>query len=164
MTLFDSASTCHSPTFGSACSLDLPASSPRLITELRSDPVAAHSAKFVLEAMRGLPRTMVGRESFSWFNHGFWYQPELPQNLAKCTDFAVTYVKRQSKDDSFWSIISQENKRLLGDLPHNSLSDLISGMQAQIIYMIMFALDHSSMDEIPEIRLNMLMTFEVRLI
>ncbi|KAI0380885.1 hypothetical protein F5Y04DRAFT_93670 [Hypomontagnella monticulosa] len=164
MTLFNSSSESNdscSSLFGSAASLDLPASSPRPIVELRSDPVAAHSAKFVLEAMRGLPRTMVNRESFSWFNHGFWHQPELPQNLAKCTDFAITYVKSQSKDDSFWSIINQENKRLLSDLPHNSLSDLISGMQAQVIYMIMFTLDHSSLEEIPEIRLNMLMTFEL---
>ncbi|KAI1091749.1 hypothetical protein F5B19DRAFT_254000 [Rostrohypoxylon terebratum] len=151
------------PHFGSSTSLpDLPPTSPRSIVALRADPVAQQSAKFILESFRGLPFTMISRETFSWFNHGYWYQPEPPQNLVRCSEVASLYADRKSLGlDSFWSIIDSENKQLLRDLQNLSLKELVSGMQAQIIYMIMFALDDISTDKIPEITLQMLMTFEL---
>ncbi|KAI0110565.1 hypothetical protein F4776DRAFT_657148 [Hypoxylon sp. NC0597] len=157
-------STCNSPltNFGASTSLHLPATSPRSIVALRADPVARHSARFILESLRGLPFTMVSRETFSWFNHGHWYRSELPLNLVKCTELASLYVDRKSSGrHSFWSIINQENKRLLHALPNSSFDDLLSGMQAQIVYMIMLALDSNRMDEIPEVTLSLLMTFDL---
>ncbi|KAI1452389.1 hypothetical protein F4805DRAFT_447583 [Annulohypoxylon moriforme] len=152
------------PNFGSSTILDLPASSPRSIVALRADPVAQQSAKFILESFRGLPLTMISRETFSWFNHGCWFQPEPSQNIVRCSKVANLYANRKSlAPDSFWSVINQENRQLLRELPTCSLKEILSGMQAQIIYMIMFALDNITSNEIPEITLQMLMTFEVSL-
>ncbi|KAI1206845.1 uncharacterized protein F4807DRAFT_437450 [Annulohypoxylon truncatum] len=150
------------PNFGSSTILDLPASSPRSVVALRADPVAQQSAKFILESFRGLPLTMISRETFAWFTHGFWFQPEPPQNIVRCSKVANLYADRKSlAPDSFWSIINQENRQLLRDLPNCSARELVSGMQTQIVYMIMFALDDLSADKIPEITLQMLMTFEL---
>ncbi|KAI0883076.1 uncharacterized protein GGS22DRAFT_167840 [Annulohypoxylon maeteangense] len=150
------------PNFGSSTSLEVPASSPRSIIALRADPVAQQSAKFILESFRGLPFTMISRETFSWFNHGYWFQSGPPQNIMRCSDVANLYADRKSlAPDSFWTVINQENKQLLRDLPNCSMMELQSGMQAQIIYMIMFALDNISSNDIPEITLQMLMTFEL---
>ncbi|KAI1135566.1 hypothetical protein F5Y05DRAFT_165493 [Hypoxylon sp. FL0543] len=157
-------SMCNSPltNFGASTSLHLPTTSPRSIVALRADPVARHSARFVLESMRGLPLTMINRETFSWFCHGHWYQSELPANLARCSEIANLYVDRKSFGEcSFRSIVNQENRRLLRVLPNSSLDDLLYGMQALIAYMIMFAFDNSSMDDIPEVTLSMLMTFDL---
>ncbi|XXH00923.1 hypothetical protein Hte_007274 [Hypoxylon texense] len=146
--------------FGASTTLGLPW--PRSVTDLRTDPVAQHGVKFILESVRGLPLTLTNREAFSWFNHGYWYQPELPRNIARCSELANAYVNRKSSaDDSLWTRIDQENRRLLRDLPTYPQDELVSGMQAQIIYMIMFALDKYSTDGIPEVRLKTLMTFEV---
>ncbi|KAI1414418.1 hypothetical protein F5Y13DRAFT_158512 [Hypoxylon sp. FL1857] len=157
-------SMCSSPltNFGASTSLPLPETSPRSIVALRADPVARHSARFILESMRGLPLTMISRETFSWFNHGHWYQSELPLNLARCIEIANLYIDRKSLgEDSFWSVITQENRRLLRVLPNSSLDELLSGMQVQIAYMIMLALGNTSMDEIPEVTLSLLMTFDL---
>ncbi|KAI2465236.1 hypothetical protein F4781DRAFT_410046 [Annulohypoxylon bovei var. microspora] len=148
--------------FGSSTSLDVPPSSPRSIVALRADPVAQQSAKFILESFRALPLTMVSREAFSWFSHGYWFQPKLLQNIARCSEVANLYVDRKSLPaDSFWTIINQENRRFLRELPSCSLREVLSGMQAQIVYMIMFALDNISSHDTPEITLQMLMTFEL---
>lgn len=146
--------------FGSSTSLSLPASSPRSIADLVADPVAQHSAGVILESVRGLPLMMASRETFSWFSHGFWYQPKLPQSIARCSELANLYTSRASAEDNLWSAVNEENRQLLRDLPGYSLNEMISGMQAQIIYMVMFALDSCS-GGIPEIRLQMLMTFDV---
>ncbi|KAI8963111.1 hypothetical protein F5Y11DRAFT_320380 [Daldinia sp. FL1419] len=148
--------------FGASTSLELPASSPRSLTELRTDPVAWHSAKFILETMRGLPLTMLHRESFSWYSHGYWFQSELPRDIAKCSALVNMYnIQRNSTKESVWAMINEENRELLRILPTCSFNDLISSMHAQIIYMIMFALDGNSTPEVPEIRLQMLMTFDL---
>ncbi|KAI1396244.1 hypothetical protein F4819DRAFT_143841 [Hypoxylon fuscum] len=146
--------------FGSSTSLSLPASSPRSIADLVADPVAQHSAGVILESVRGLPLMMASRETFSWFSHGFWYQPKLPQSIARCSELANLYTSRASAEDNLWSAVNEENRQLLRDLPGYSLNEMISGMQAQIIYMVMFALDSCS-GGIPEIRLQMLMTFDL---
>ncbi|KAI1469905.1 uncharacterized protein F4812DRAFT_469937 [Daldinia caldariorum] len=146
--------------FGSSTSLELPATSPRSLTELRADPIARHSAKFILETMRGLPLTMLDRESFSWYCHGYWFLPELPRDIAKCSAIANLYNKRQgSEKESVWSMIDEENRELLRILPSCPFNDLATSMRAQIIYMLMYALDNNVSSEVPEIRLQMLMTF-----
>ncbi|KAI2778174.1 hypothetical protein F4815DRAFT_478245 [Daldinia loculata] len=148
--------------FGASTSLELPTTSPRSLIELRTDPVAWHSAKFILETMRGLPLTMLSRESFSWYSHGYWFQPELPRDIAKCSALVNLYNRRQDPTkESVWSLINEENRQLLRILPTCSFNDLISSMHAQIIYMIMFALDNNATPEVPEIRLQMLMTFDL---
>lgn len=112
--------------------------------------------------MRGLPLTMLSRESFSWYSHGYWFQPELPRDIAKCSALVNLYNRRQDPTkESVWSLINEENRQLLRILPTCSFNDLISSMHAQIIYMIMFALDNNATPEVPEIRLQMLMTFDV---
>ncbi|KAI1763279.1 hypothetical protein GGR53DRAFT_371436 [Hypoxylon sp. FL1150] len=146
-------------TFGSSGSLGV--SWPRSVADLSADPVAQHSVRFILESVRGLPLTLTKRETFSWFNHGYWFQPKLPGNVARCSEIAALYVNRSSADDTLWPIIDQENRRLLRDLPTYTLNELVSGMQAQIIYMTMFALDRYSTHGIPEVSLKMLMTFEL---
>lgn len=147
-------------TFGASNSLGV--SWPRSVADLSADPVAQHSVRFILEAVRGLPLTLTKREAFSWFNHGYWYQPKLPRNVAKCSELANLYVNRKSSaDESLWLTIDQENRQLLRDLHTYPLNELVSGMQAQIIYMIMFALDKYSIYGIPEVSLKMLMTFEL---
>ncbi|KAL7625849.1 hypothetical protein AAE478_005072 [Parahypoxylon ruwenzoriense] len=160
--VFDSPEDCPlRSSFGASANLDLPVSSPRSILDLRADPAAQHSAIFILEAIRGLPLTMTSRETFSWFSHGYWYQPDLPQNIARCSELAKLYIDRKSPDDdSFWPMVDEENRRLLRDISTYSFDGLISGMQAQIIYMIMFALDSRSTNEVPGVRLQMLMAFE----
>ncbi|KAI0844596.1 hypothetical protein F5Y00DRAFT_255898 [Daldinia vernicosa] len=148
--------------FGASASLELPTTSPRTLIELRTDPVAWHSAKFILETMRGLPLMMLSRESFSWYSHGYWFQSELPRDIAKCSALVNLYNRRQDPmKESVWSMINEENRQLLRILPTCSLNDLISSMHAQIIYMIMFALDNNATPEVPEIRLQMLMTFDL---
>ncbi|KAI1481757.1 hypothetical protein F4774DRAFT_373619 [Daldinia eschscholtzii] len=148
--------------FGASTSLELPASSPRSLIELRADPVAWHSAKFILETMRGLPLTMLDRESFSWYSHGYWFQPDLPRDIAKCSAIVNLYNRRHDPTtESVWSVINEENRELLRILPSCSFNDIVSSMHAQIIYMIMFALDNNVSPEVPEIRLQMLMTFDL---
>ncbi|KAI5857430.1 hypothetical protein GGS23DRAFT_341796 [Durotheca rogersii] len=148
--------------FGASSTLKLPDSSPRSADELRADPIAQHGVRFVLEAVWGLPFMMTNRETFSWFSHGYWYHPELPRTIATCSDLARLYSNRgHVTDDAFWNMVDEENRRLLRDLPGSSVEEVIYGLQAQIIYMIMFALDSRSANEIPRVRLQMLMVFEL---
>ncbi|KAI1391687.1 uncharacterized protein F4822DRAFT_192817 [Hypoxylon trugodes] len=148
--------------FGSPSSLPLPSTSPRSILELRADPVARHGAGFILESIRSLPLMMISRETFSWYTHGHWYQSKLPQTIVRCSELATLYAERRpSPRDPFWTLLEEENRRLLQDLPNCSLRDMVFAMQVQIIYMIMFALGHASLAEIPQVRLQMLMTFDL---
>ncbi|KAI0158043.1 hypothetical protein GGR52DRAFT_577011 [Hypoxylon sp. FL1284] len=159
-TIHSSASTSLPASFGSSYSLGL--SWPRSVADVTADPVAQHSVKLILESVRGLPLSLTSRETFSWFSHGYWYQPELPRNMAKCLELVNLYVDRKpSADDSLWAVVDQETRRLLNEFPPYPSDDLVSGIQAQIIYIIMAALDRYSASGIPEIRLNTLMSLEL---
>ncbi|KAI2602207.1 hypothetical protein GGR54DRAFT_634177 [Hypoxylon sp. NC1633] len=149
-------------TFGASVNLALSASSARPATALLADPVAQHSTRFILEAVRGLPLTMTSRETFSWFIHGYWYEPELPRSLTRCSEIVTLHTTRKPRvEDSFRVAINKENRRLLRDLPDNSLEELYGGMQSMVIFMICYALESDVKDGVPEVCLQMLMTFEV---
>ncbi|KAI1372802.1 hypothetical protein F4677DRAFT_241831 [Hypoxylon crocopeplum] len=164
MPIPNSSSACSSipSNFGSSADLMSSPSSPRSVVDLQADPVAQHTARFILESMRGLPLTMTSRETFSWLSHGYWHQPELPQNIARCLEIASLYIKNKpSVHDAFWSTVDQENRQLLRNLPNYSPNEVISGVQAQMVYMVMFALNNQVKRGLPEVRLQMLMTFEL---
>ncbi|KAI0835214.1 hypothetical protein F5Y06DRAFT_299888 [Hypoxylon sp. FL0890] len=97
--------------FGASTSLRLPATSPRSVVALRADPVARHSAIFILESIRGLPLTVINR----------------------CTEIANLYINHKFfGEDSFWPIVNQENRHLLRVLPDSSFDELLVGICHEI--------------------------------
>ncbi|RYP71653.1 hypothetical protein DL769_004647 [Monosporascus sp. CRB-8-3] len=64
-------------------------------------------------------------------------------------------------NDSLWPVVDVENKRFLRHVQEDSKEGLLLGKQAQILYTVMCTLNNMSEFGIPEIRLQMLMTFEL---
>ncbi|RYP19796.1 hypothetical protein DL765_003142 [Monosporascus sp. GIB2] len=152
------------PSFGSSAGLHLDISAPRSVTDLRSDPVAQHNAHFLLQALRGLPLMATRQEMLPWFIHpSFFGTSRVPETMANCVRISKLYLERQShqRKDSLWPVVDVENKRFLRQLHDDSREELLLGKQVQILYTVMCTLDNMSELGIPEIRLQMLMTFEL---
>ncbi|KAI1342044.1 hypothetical protein F5Y15DRAFT_331230 [Xylariaceae sp. FL0016] len=144
-------------------SLDRPASAPRLATELSADASVQSSASLLLETIRGLPLMMCRRETFPDFVHKHWDTgtPQLPENLIQCVEIARLYADAEHDKSRFLTAMEDENKRLLRRLPeYDAKEDVLAGIQAQLVYIVMYALDNGTADTVLDIRLQMLMTLE----
>ncbi|KAI0007730.1 hypothetical protein F4779DRAFT_642734 [Xylariaceae sp. FL0662B] len=115
----------------------------------------------------GSPRAIVDfrtdlKKDLPWFIHGYWNEVTLPESIAVCIDIAKEYVSNgDGAGKSVWPSVNEENRRFLRDLDGYSKGDIIASMQAQIMYMVMFALENKSRYQVPEVQLQMLMTFEL---
>ena len=154
--------------FGTSATLHLDIWAPRRVADVYADPVAQHSATFLLEAMRGVPRMMTRPEAPPWFIHGYCRGgagpgSRPPDPLASCLAIAQLYLDREPcrRKASLWPVVDDENRRFMRDMDRSSRAELLLGKQAQIIYMIACMLDNLSPLGIPEVRLQMLMTYEV---
>ena len=157
--------------FGTSATLHLDVWAPRRVTDVYADPVAQHSATFLLEAMRGLPRMMTRPEAPPWFIHGSCRRgragpPEsrpFDDPLTSCLTIAQLYLDGEPcrRKDALWPAVDDQNRRFMRDMERSSRTELLLGKQAQIIYMIVCMLDNVSALGIPEVRLQMLMTYEV---
>ncbi|RYP41346.1 hypothetical protein DL767_001103 [Monosporascus sp. MG133] len=155
------------PSFGSSAGLHLDISAPRRVTDLRADPVAQHNSHFLLQAMRGLPLMVARQETLPWFIHVSVFETSrVPETIANCVGISRLYLERQShqRKDSLWPVIDVENKRFLRNVQEESKEDLLLSKQVQILYTVMCTLDNMSELGIPEIRLQMLMTFQLQYI
>ncbi|KAH9909960.1 hypothetical protein F4778DRAFT_26287 [Xylariomycetidae sp. FL2044] len=141
----------------------LTASSPRPVSQLRADPAAQHGASFILEAVCALPRMMTRRATLPWFVHGHWYAEALPEALRTCAGLAERYLDPRRDRDKvpFWSMVDGENRRLLRVMNSIGTQETLAGMQAQILYIAMCALETMTTKRFLEVRLQMLMTFEL---
>lgn len=152
-------------TFGSSDTLHLDISAPRRVADVYADPVAQHSATFLLEAIRGLPRMMARRETLPWFIHGYCYdEPELPGTIAHCMEVVQqSYLDRapDQRKDSLWPVVDGEARRFMQDLQACTRQELLLGKQAQIMYSIACMFDNKSSFGIPEVRLQLLMAYQV---
>ncbi|RYP40834.1 hypothetical protein DL768_010574 [Monosporascus sp. mg162] len=134
------------PSFGSSAGLHLDISAPRRVTDLRADLVAQHNAHFLLQAMRGLPLMVTGQETLPWFIHvSVFRTPHVPETMANCVEISKLYLERQShqRKESLWPVVDVENKRFLRLVQEESKEELLLELG------------------IPEIRLQMLMTFQL---
>ena len=152
-------------TFGASDTLHLDIAAPRRVTDIYADPVAQHNAGFLLEAIRGLPRMMTRRETLPWFIHGHCYEePGLPATLTSCIKIMQqSYLDREphQRKDSLWPVVDDETRRFLRTLEGCSRQELLVNKQAQIMYAIVCMLDNMSSLGIPEVRLQILMSYQV---
>ncbi|KAI1080672.1 hypothetical protein F5B20DRAFT_90544 [Whalleya microplaca] len=151
--------------FGSWPSLD-PSKldgSPRAIVEFQTDLVAQHNRNLLLESICALPHMMTRRETLPWFIHGHWNKSEPPRSIAFCIEMANKYVNHEGDTaKSIWPFVNEENRRFLRELEgYSGEGDRLASMQAQMMYMVMFALENKDKYPVPEVQLQMLMTFEL---
>lgn len=148
--------------FGSAMNIITTPTAPRLAMSVRTDPLLRHSADVTLEAFRALPRMMARRETYGWYVHGQWNEIEFPYTLVRCAEISQLYVTgKPGEQGPFLAAVSQENKRLLQQLPLAMKKELLVSKQALLAYLVMAAADTISNHGIPELPLNSLMTSEV---
>ncbi|CAJ2507938.1 Uu.00g091240.m01.CDS01 [Anthostomella pinea] len=151
-----------SGSFGAAKDIVLPATSPRLVTDLRADPVVQSSVELLLEAMRSLPCMMSSVHTSPWFIHGHWHAPELPTSVINCSGIARLYMEEKRPDysgkASLRPFVDAENRRLSQALPDCSRAEAVAGIQVLLMYLIFCALENISVHGVPEVRLQLLMT------
>ena len=159
--------------FGTSATLHLDVCAPKRVADVYADPVAQHSATFLLEAMRGIPRMMTRPEAFPWFIHKYCRGAGVPglgseglETLDSCTAIARLYLDSEpyGRKALLWPAVDVENRRFMRGLEESSRAKLLLNKQAQIVYIIVCMLDNLSALGIPEVRLQMLMTYEVRVI
>lgn len=109
---------------------------------------------------------MTRRETLPWFIHGYCYgEPELPETITSCIKIVQqSYLDRapHQRKDSLWPVIDTKTRRFLRDLQGCSRQELLISKQAQIMYAIVCMLDNMSSLGIPEVRLQILMSYQVR--
>lgn len=108
---------------------------------------------------------MTRRETLPWFIHGHCYEePGLPATLTSCIKIMQqSYLDREphQRKYSLWPVVDDETRRFLRTLEGCSRQELLVNKQAQIMYAIVCMLDNMSSLGIPEVRLQILMSYQV---
>ncbi|KAH8803641.1 hypothetical protein F5884DRAFT_510772 [Xylogone sp. PMI_703] len=124
-----------------------------------SDPLAQHSARLVMQALRAFPTQMLSRENFPPFIHPLWTSQNLPEPLAACMRISQMFVSRTPDIESFlWRTIENEQRRFLEEVQRFSEHDLLAAMQAHLIFIIICLVGECKKSA--EWNRNMLVTWE----
>lgn len=135
-------------------------------------PHAQHNADLVIQSLRAFPTMMLRRETFPWFIHPHSQSLSkptgavLPEALLTCMSVAQMFASRTSETKYFlWRTIRAECRRIISEVRilltpcssdadhhkkiHNaSKFELLAAMQACMIYLIMYIVDHAPEDEV----------------
>lgn len=108
------------------------------------NPLAQNHSWRLIRMLRSIPRMMVRRENFPPFIHSHW-QHDLPGPLANCMKIAQLFCTRNSGNSALvWNTIRLEQERLARETYDFTKEDLMAGLQAYLVYMIMRAEDDTS--------------------
>lgn len=134
-------------------------------------PHAQHSANVIIQSLRSLPTMMLRRETFPWFIHQHPQPlskptsvPPLPEALSTCMSISQMFASRTPETNSFlWRTIKAECRHFISQVrmlttPSSSDFDqqkmynmskfeLLSALQAGMIYLIIFIIDYSPENE-----------------
>ncbi|RVX70531.1 hypothetical protein B0A52_05182 [Exophiala mesophila] len=119
-------------------------------------PRNEHNADIIIQALRAFPTMMLRRETFPWFIHPqsqlLSTSPSpnacLPEALSTCMSIAQMFLSRTSETRSFHrQMINAEHHRLTLQMYQMSKYQLLSALQACMIYLIMLIIDYSPGDE-----------------
>lgn len=103
--------------------------------------LADNHSRRLIRMLRSIPRMMVRRENFPPFIHSHW-QHDLPGPLANCMTIARLFCTRDSSNSTLiWNTIRLEQERLARETYDFSKEELMAGLQAYLVYMIMRAED-----------------------
>lgn len=137
-------------------------------------PQNHHNADIIIQALRAFPTMMLRRETFPWFIHSqsqlLSTSPSpnacLPEALSNCMSIAQMFLSRTSETRHFHrQMMNAEHHRLtlqvcflsssvhfvpvltLSQMHQMSKYELLSALQACMIYLIMLIIDYSPGDE-----------------
>lgn len=103
--------------------------------------LADNHSRRLIRMLRSIPRMMVRRENFPPFIHSHW-QHDLPGPLANCMTIARLFCTRDLNNSTLvWNTIRLEQERLARETYDFSKEELMAGLQAYLVYMIMRAED-----------------------
>ncbi|KAH8895527.1 hypothetical protein GQ53DRAFT_744117 [Thozetella sp. PMI_491] len=159
----------HSPGFvlGLRHLNSIPPSLQEYPHSLRPLPISSRSsrgnARLVLQKLRAYPIMMLRRETFPPFIHPHWHNwamSGLPGPLSSCMGIAQLFASRTAETTPFlWHTIRNETRRLYKQMNSLSGDELLAGIQAQAIYLIMRVVDEAT--EPSGLNFEMLRTFKL---
>lgn len=115
---------------------------PGFLTRIgRSDAYAQHSADIIMEALYAIPDQMLRRETFPPFIHPHWHLSALPEPLAVCVQLADMYSRAPDVRDFVWRCILAEQRRAVERLDTLSDREILTHVQAGIVYLAMRLVD-----------------------
>ncbi|KAH7040977.1 uncharacterized protein B0I36DRAFT_379824 [Microdochium trichocladiopsis] len=113
---------------------------------VRHDAIFYSSSRGIVECLRSYPFMMTRRKSFPPIIHQYCDSvATLPEALSQCAEIARLFIQSpQGERQEVWAKISAQQAIFRANIDISSKMDIVSQIQADLIYVLMRALDDQS--------------------